>query len=239
MLSQNKMLQYLNIDNEGNLAQEMDLRYGEQDRRYDLRPRRPRDYGHLHNMIDNTELTQMSMKQGLKTFGAEGHDAVLSEMKQLYDQGVIEPKDPNSLSVEDKRGALEYLMFLKKKRSGKIKGRGCADGRKQRVYTAKEEASSPTVSIEALMMSCVIDAKEERDVATSNIPGAFMQADMDKIVYMRLEGVMVDMLVELDSTTWKKSVVRTTDQSSVWHIASRITVLAQAKQDPDQLRVHH
>jgi hypothetical protein len=121
-------------DNADDIAQDMDIRYGEQTGRYDLRPRRPRDYGHLHNIIDNTVLTQMSMKQGLKTFGAEGRDAVLSEMKQLHDRGVIEPRDPNSLSVEDKRGALEYLMFLKKKRSGKIKGRGCADGRKQRVY---------------------------------------------------------------------------------------------------------
>jgi hypothetical protein len=194
------------IHDEGNLALDMDIRYGERNGRYDLRPRRPRDYGHLHTTIDDTVLTQMSMKQGLKTFGAEGRAAVLLEMKQLHDQGVIEPKDPNSLSTKDKRGALEYLMFLKKKRSGKIKGRGCADGRKQRVYIAKEEASSPTVSIEALMMSCVIDAKEERDVATADIPGAFMQADMDETVYMRLEGVMVDMLMELDSTKYAQYI---------------------------------
>lgn len=78
-------------------------------------------------------------------------------------------------------------MFLKKKRSGRIKGRGCADGRKQRAYTNKEDASSPTVAIEALMLSCVIDAKEGRDVATVDIPGAFMQADMDDLVHMRLD----------------------------------------------------
>jgi hypothetical protein len=79
-------------------------------------------------------------------------------------------------------------MFLKKKRSGRIKGRGCADGRKQRIHTKKEDASSPTVAIESVMLSCVIDAEEDRDVAIIDIPGAFMQVDMDEIVHMRLEG---------------------------------------------------
>lgn len=61
------------------------------------------------------------------------------------------------LILEDKRKALGYLMFLKEKRCGKIKGRGCAGGRKQRLYKAKEETSSPTVRIESRMLSCVID----------------------------------------------------------------------------------
>jgi hypothetical protein len=77
-------------------------------------------------------------------------------------------------------------MFLKKKRCGHIKGRGCADGQKQRLYTTQEEASSPTVAIESVMLSCVIDASEGRDVATVDIPGAFMQADMDDDVHVVL-----------------------------------------------------
>jgi hypothetical protein len=64
------------------------------------------------------------------------------------------------MSSADRRDALQYLMFLKKKRNGIIKGRGCADGRKQRAYTAKEDASLPTVAIESVMLSCVIDAME-------------------------------------------------------------------------------
>jgi hypothetical protein len=197
-------------DNQGNdinLDQEMNERYGERTGAYNLRPRRARDYGHLHTMIEDVTLTQLSMKQGLKTFGDKGREAVLSEIKQLHDRGVIQPKDPNSLSTQDKKNALEYLMFLKRKRCGKIKGRGCADGRKQRVYIAKEEASSPTVSIEALMISCVIDAKEKRDVATADIPGAFLQADMDELVYMKLDGVMVDILMELDPKKYGPHVV--------------------------------
>jgi hypothetical protein len=48
-------------------------------------------------------------------------------------------------------------MFLKEKRCGKIKGRGCADGCKQREYLSKEDTSSPTVAIESVFLSCVID----------------------------------------------------------------------------------
>jgi hypothetical protein len=97
-------------------------------------------------------------------------------------------------------------MFLKKKRNGIIKGRGCADGRKQRMYTAKEDASSPTVAIEAVMLSCVIDALECRHVATVDIPGAFMQADMDDIVHMKLEGKWAELLVRIDPQLYRKHI---------------------------------
>jgi hypothetical protein len=52
-------------------------------------------------------------------------------------------------------------MFLKEKRCGKMKGHGCADGRKQQEYLTKEETSSPTVAIESVMLSCTIDAQHE------------------------------------------------------------------------------
>ena len=89
-------------------------------------------------------------------------------------------------------------MFLKRKRCGKVKGRGCADGRKQRSYTAKEDATSPTVTTAAVFLTAVIDALEERDVATADIPGAFMQADMDELVHVRFTGAMVQQLLEID-----------------------------------------
>ena len=65
------------------------------------------------------------------------------------------------------------------------------------MYTTKEEASSPTVAIESILLSCVIDAEEGRHVATADIPSAFMQVDMDEMVHMRLEGTMVDLLLKV------------------------------------------
>jgi hypothetical protein len=85
-------------------------------------------------------------------------------------------------------------MFLKEKRCGTIKGRGCTDGRPQRDCMSKQETSSPTVLTKALILSWVIDAIEERDVATCDIPGAFMQSDMKGKVVMKLEGVMAQVI---------------------------------------------
>ena len=174
---------------------------------YDIKPQRPQDYKHRHTTLSHTVMTQMSMKKGIKEFGDAGVDAVLVELQQLHDRKVMEPQSANKITREDKRAALNYLMFLKKKRSGRIKGRGCADGRKQRVHTKKEDASSPTVAIEAVMLSCVIDAVERRDVAIIDIPGAFMQVDMDEIVHMRLEGKMAELLVRIDPSKYEKYTV--------------------------------
>ena len=134
----------------------------------------PKDQHPDHGDLEATVMTKLNMKQGLKTFGKDGIDAVQTEMKQLHDREVVQPVHANELSHEQRKASLQYLMFLKQKRCGKIKGRGCADGRKQRATTKKEDASSPTMAIESVMLSCTIDAMENRDVATVDIPGSFM-----------------------------------------------------------------
>lgn len=83
------------------------------------------------------------------------------ELKQLHDRVVVKPKYVDKLTVEQRKASLQYLMFLKKKCSGVIKGRRCADGRKQRETISKEDVSAPTMSIESVMLSCTIDAKEK------------------------------------------------------------------------------
>ena len=100
---------------------------------------------------------------------------------------------------------LAYLMFLKIKRDEvTIKGRGCADGRKQRDWLSKEDTSSPTLSTEGLMLSCLIDAMEGREVATADITGAFLQTDYDKgDIHIKLEGAMVTLLEETDPDYYK------------------------------------
>ncbi|MHA7927606.1 MAG: reverse transcriptase domain-containing protein, partial [Marinobacter sp.] len=187
-------------------AEQMDEKYGERTARWtdSLRPRKPRDFGHLHAMVHNVMMTQYSMKKGLRKFGARGTSALTNELKQLHIREVLKPKYACQMTPQERAGALQYLMFLKEKRCGKIKARGCADGRKQRVYMNKEETSSPTVSLEALMLSCAIDAEEERDVATADIPGAFMQADMKGIVHLVLEGTMAELFISLDPEKYQK-----------------------------------
>ena len=69
-----------------------------------------------------------------------------------------------------------------------IKGRKCVDGIKQCVYKTKDETISHTVANESIFLYFIIDAKYNRDVSTCNIPGSFMQTDMDDIISFQLTG---------------------------------------------------
>jgi Reverse transcriptase (RNA-dependent DNA polymerase) len=146
------------------------------------------------------------LKKGLLAFGEPGTEAVSKELKQLDDFDAMEPIHTKHLTALEKERILNYLMFLKEKRSGVIKGRGCADGRPQCAYIDKDDATSPTVSTEAVFLTCTVDAKEERDVALIDVPGAFMQTDNDEVVHMRLVGTMADLLVQLNPDRYKTFV---------------------------------
>ena len=81
--------------------------------------------------------------------------------------------DPDILSVEDNAEALNAVNLTKQKRDETIKGRTCSDGSKQKGYLGKDESvASLTVYLESLFTTLVIDAYEERDIATFKIPGA-------------------------------------------------------------------
>jgi Reverse transcriptase (RNA-dependent DNA polymerase) len=48
---------------------------------------------------------------------------------------------------------------------------------------------------------------EDRDVATVDIPGAFMYADMDQLVHMKLEGKMAELLVKIDPKLYQQHII--------------------------------
>ena len=152
-------------------------------------------------------LTQYTLKKGLQVFGPPGVEAVYKELQQLHECNVGEPRDASTLSPMQKKNALGYLMFLKQKRTGQIEGRGCADRCKQHLHTPKDDASSPRVATESVLLSCVIDAKERRDVATVHIPGAFMQGNQEETVHMHLEGTLAELLTKCDPKLYRQYVV--------------------------------
>ena len=55
---------------------------------------------------------QMSAKRGLKLFGKDGADAIVSEMRQLHIRKTIKPVEFKDLTRDQKSCALRYLMFL-------------------------------------------------------------------------------------------------------------------------------
>jgi hypothetical protein len=102
-------------------------------------------------------------------------------------------------------------MFLKQKRDGKIKGRTVAGGNKHCDYISKEDASSPTVATEAVLLSCIIDAEKGRDVAVVDIPNVFVQTRVETqkdMAFIKIHGVLVDILVEIAPYVYKPYVSR-------------------------------
>ena len=132
-------------------------------------------------------------------------------MKQLHMRDTFKPLLRKHLSTTQKRTVLESHMFLKKKRCGKIKGRAVAGGNKQRDYISKEDASSPTVTTESVLLTCIIDATEERDVAVIDIPNAFIQTRIENKkdqAIIKMRGVLVDILVQIAPDTYKPFVTK-------------------------------
>ena len=109
-------------------------------------------------------------------------------------------EEANAINKNMFNKSLKYLMYLKRKQCGKIKARGCADGRPQREYITKEESGSPTVTTNALLAICLICAIEEREIVVCDIPGAYLTADWqeDQDYWIPFDGVMVDMLLEIN-----------------------------------------
>jgi hypothetical protein len=73
------------------------------------------------------------------------------------------------------------MDFLTEKHDGTIKSWHCANGSTQHDYMSREDVSSPTVSTKAMLLTAVIEAEEGREVATCNIPNAFIQTTVEEM----------------------------------------------------------
>ena len=162
------------------------------------------------SFLQHMLLSQMGFNKGIKVFGQKGIDTVYKEMQKFHEREVIIPKNPSQLTKEERHRALPYLMFLKEKHDSTIKGQGCANGCRQRLYMAKYQTSSPTIFNESLILNLVIDSKEGRDVATCDIMGAFLQTDMSKgadKVHIKLDRAMVDLLFKINLHLYRKYII--------------------------------
>ena len=61
---------------------------------------------------------------------------------------------------------------MKYNRNRIIKGRTCAYGSKKRYLKERDRISSPTVSLEVLFCTLIVDAHEGRNVETFDVPGS-------------------------------------------------------------------
>jgi len=60
------------------------------------------------------------------------------------------------------------------------------------------------MSLKAMMISCCIDDRENRYGAVTDIPGAFLNADMKDTVHMILDGKTAKHMAKLEPTIYRK-----------------------------------
>ena len=89
-------------------------------------------------MINDYILSQYSLKVGLMKFGEGGRKVTMKELQQMLAREVFGETNQDKITYKQKKKALPILLFLTLKRDGRtIKGRACADERKQCVWTDK------------------------------------------------------------------------------------------------------
>ena len=66
---------------------------------------------------------------------------------------------------------------------------------------------SPTVYTEAVFLPAIVDAWENCNMVVMDVPGAFMLADIDDLVHVRIYGEMVDKLLEIDHDMFSPYIV--------------------------------
>ena len=101
-------------------------------------------------------------------------------MNLLHMRKVFEPINPSDLTYEERKKAMESLIFLTEKKNRILKARTCANGSIKRNYIAKDDASSPTVSTDSVLITKAIEARQKRDIPTADVPNAFVQTEIPK-----------------------------------------------------------
>ena len=107
----------------------------------------------------------------------------------------------------------------------------CANGASHRKFFTREEARSPTLSLEALIMSLTIDAHERQKLTVFDVPGAYLQTDLpnDKFLLLMLEDQFVDIICSINP---KYSVhVRTEGGRKVLYLRIRKAIYGMIEYD--------
>ncbi len=102
--------------------------------------------------------------------------------------------------------ALSSLLFLKEKRTGKIKGQACLNRAPQGTNIPKDDAALPTFSTESTFITAVIAAKERQRVRCYDVPSAFVNTDVGKDVLMVLKGELAVMMVQIAPEMYRKYI---------------------------------
>ena len=172
----------------------------------------------LSTVHNQSNQKQYSLKAGLKRWPEQGSAVVVKELTQFHTLKCFKPTDSVQLTRAERWNALSSLMFLTDKRMGDINARACANGSTQCTHIAKDEATAPSVTYDAIFIQGTIFAHEGRDIATCDIPGAFLQADNPDYVLMHLDGILAKLMVKVVPSIYRKYITHNAKGKPVLYV---------------------
>ena len=90
------------------------------------------------------------------------------------------------------------------------------------------------MSLEAVLITSVIDAYEGREVAIVDVTGAFLTEDQDKVINMTLRGKLSELTVKTAKEVYRKyviikkrkyGIIRTATKGAIQMLAHRAPIL--------------
>jgi hypothetical protein len=151
----------------------------------------------------------LTVKKALAIDKEEVSKSICSEFKQMDQLKVFEPLQPSERPTPG-ADLLPSLCTIKQKAGTngaptKWKSRFVAGGHRQTdaSYTA---TSSPTMSITSLYILCNLLLEKDMQVATADVVGAYLNAEMTDEVFMRIDKRLVPYMVE--SNPQHKKMIR-------------------------------
>jgi len=183
-----------------------DVQYPLDSRSYNLRSRRVEFQVPVKSAKNKANpslpVLKISVKKALDTYGQDAADAIGKEVSQLHEKGVWRPIKHEDLPKSLLKKVIRSHMFIKAKYKpdgtfDKLKARLVAGGDMQdRSIYDESEISSPTVSVTAVNAIAAIAAAEGRKVVTADVTGAYLHAQINRKVYMRVKPEITQILAQ-------------------------------------------
>jgi hypothetical protein len=144
----------------------------------------------------------VSVKKSLAIYGKVAEVECKRELQQMLDKKVWHGVKYADLNHNQRRKIIRSKMFIKEKflpngTFDKLKAR-LVSGGDQQDRSLYSDVSSPTVALSSVFMVSSLAAQSDQSVATADVGGAYLNADMTSEVYIRLDAIIAAMLVELD-----------------------------------------
>jgi hypothetical protein len=146
------------------------------------------------------------IEQQVNELGEPGMSAMKAELKQLLDKHVFDPVYKGQIPyINGKQNILPNQSLIKVKRDNIVKARSVGGGHRQdkSIYDILKELSSATIKSESIMLILTLALMNNDKILSADIVGAYLNAFMERAVYMKFNKFETKLLCELNNNLIK------------------------------------